>query len=411
MLSIILPIVALLLGVALLLLGTGLLNTLLALRGGLEGYGDGTLGMVMAGYFVGFFVGTWLALPVIHRIGHIRTFALCAAIGACSALLHLFFANPWSWFGLRVLTGSTIVTLYTVVESWLNHQTPAPQRGRVFATYMAVNLGSLAAAQQLLRLGTPEGFALFVIAAMLIILGLVPVTWTRLPQPAISRVPRLGFRTLWRTAPVAVAGAVLSGLAMGAFWGLGAAWAGQVGLDSAGVALFMSAVILGGALGQYPLGRYSDRHDRRRVLAVVTAVAALLAIALALSARAGFWVLVPACLYGAVAFAVYPVSVAHLVDRLEPQDILSGGSGLLLLHGIGAAAGPALAGQLMAGFGPVALPLWFAASQLVLSLFAARKVHGPVTEPPEHPARFVPMVRTAPTALTLRPSTVEPVQS
>ncbi|PKO52449.1 MAG: MFS transporter, partial [Betaproteobacteria bacterium HGW-Betaproteobacteria-21] len=40
------PIGALLAGIALLLLGTGLLNTVLALRGSLEGYTDATLGLI-----------------------------------------------------------------------------------------------------------------------------------------------------------------------------------------------------------------------------------------------------------------------------------------------------------------------------------------------------------------------------
>ena len=89
MLSLIVPIGSLLTGVALLLLGSGLLNTLLALRGGIEGYSDATLGIIMSGYFLGFFVGTFVALPLIQRIGHIRTFALCAALASCSVLLHV----------------------------------------------------------------------------------------------------------------------------------------------------------------------------------------------------------------------------------------------------------------------------------------------------------------------------------
>ena len=66
---------ALLVGVALLLMGSGLLGTLLAVRGGLEGFGDQTLGLIMSGYFVGFFLGTYLAPGLIQRIGHIRAFA------------------------------------------------------------------------------------------------------------------------------------------------------------------------------------------------------------------------------------------------------------------------------------------------------------------------------------------------
>ena len=70
MLSLIAPISSLLSGVALLLLGNGLLNTLLTLRGVAEGYSTTMLGLIMSGYFVGFLLGTWLATPLVRRIGH-----------------------------------------------------------------------------------------------------------------------------------------------------------------------------------------------------------------------------------------------------------------------------------------------------------------------------------------------------
>lgn len=82
--SLIAPISSLLSGVALLLLGNGLLNTLLTLRGVAEGYSTTMLGLIMSGYFVGFLLGTWLATPLVKRIGHIRTFACCAALAGLS---------------------------------------------------------------------------------------------------------------------------------------------------------------------------------------------------------------------------------------------------------------------------------------------------------------------------------------
>ena len=70
--SLIAPISSLLGGVALLLLGNGLLNTLLTLRGVAEGYSTSMLGLIMSGYFVGFLLGTWLAIPLVHRVGLLR---------------------------------------------------------------------------------------------------------------------------------------------------------------------------------------------------------------------------------------------------------------------------------------------------------------------------------------------------
>jgi hypothetical protein len=61
MISAVRPLIALLAGTALLLAGSGLLGSLLAVRGEIEGFSDRTLGLIMSGYFVGFFLGTFAA--------------------------------------------------------------------------------------------------------------------------------------------------------------------------------------------------------------------------------------------------------------------------------------------------------------------------------------------------------------
>lgn len=403
MLPAVLPIGALLIGVALLLLGSGLLNTLLAIRGGLEGYSDGSMGFIMSGYFIGFFVGTFLALPLIQRIGHIRAFAFCAALASCSVLVHVLIVHPAAWLLLRITMGITLVILYTVIESWLNGFTPPAQRGRVFAIYMIVNLVALALAQQLLRFGLASEFTLFAIAAILICCSLLPITWTRLVQPDVTKVSKIHYRDLYKTAPVAMMGALLSGLAMGAFWGMSAVYGRRIGLDNSDVATYISCSIAGGALLQLPLGRYSDTHDRRKVLAVVCLLAALAALLLAVLSPFGRWIMLGGALYGGLAFAVYPVTVAHLNDHLGPEDMLAGSSGILLIHGIGAAIGPALSGQLMTVFGEQALPLYFAVMQFALCLFAVKQMRRKVEDDVDHPTHFVPMVRTTPSALEMLP--------
>ena len=405
MISVVLPLTALLAGVALLLAGSGLLGTLLAVRGGLEGFDEQTLGLVMSGYFAGFFLGTYTAPPLIRRIGHVRAFAFCTGLCAIAVLLHPLWVDPWAWFGLRLVTGIALVGLYTVIESWLNAQPEREHRSRIFAVYMAVNLTALAGGQLLLGLGVDRGFALFSLVAILVCAAALPVTLTRLAQPSFPPTPRLGLVRLYRTAPAAAASAGLSGLAMGAFWGLGPIYAGQLGLDRSGIAWFMVATIMGGALLQWPLGRLSDRMDRRIGLALACALAGGVALAAGSVTTwsppmlfAAFFV------YGGLAFSIYPMSVAHMLDTLPTEDLLAGCSSLLLVHGIGAMLGPAVAGQAMSRFGPPALPLYFAAVLGLLTLYLLLRLSAHRRVRP-HPAQFHPMLRTTPGALELLPET------
>jgi MFS family permease len=400
MLSLITPISSLLSGVALLLLGNGLLNTLLTLRGVAEGYSTGMLGLIMSGYFVGFLLGTWLAIPLVRRVGHIRAFAFFSALAAITALLHLLLINPWVWLGLRVLYGLALVSLYMVIESWLNAQVSGEKRGQVFALYMMVNLGALAAAQQFLNLASPSDFVLFVLAALLISAALMPITLTRQAQPSLPETMHVDLRHLLRVAPLAIAAAALSGLALGAFWAMAPVYASLSGFDTPGVGMLMTSTILGGALLQLPIGHYSDRHDRRKVLLWVVLLAVLVALLMALL-PAGLWLLAAIFVWGGLTFAIYPIAVAQMVDQLHSDEILAGSSGLLIANGIGSVCGPLLAGPLMQQLGPQALPLHFAVTLSLLAaytLYRLQHVSDLVTEPHGH---FIPMLRTSQAVLEL----------
>ncbi len=401
MVKLLFPITALLSGIALLLLGTGLLNTLLALRGAGEGFSDQLLGLFGSAYFVGFILGTWLGPRLIRRMGHIRAFAFFAAATAACVLLHVLLIDPWVWVALRVLTGLMLVGIYTVIESWLNSQSPPEHRARVFASYMAVNLLSLAVAQQFLHLDSPMTFTLFALAAVLMCLAVMPLAMTRLPQPVIGETPRLALRTLWRAAPVACAGSLLSGLAMGGFWGLGAVYAGRMGMSAGDIAWFISLVILAGALLQWPMGMLSDRVDRRLALAIIAAIAAFGGLMMAILGPFGQWLLVAAAIFGGGSFAVYPSVVAHMMDHLHQEEVLPGNAALLMLHGGGAAVGPALAGWFMGWWAPQALPLFFMVMFGISAVHALQHWRKGKDQIVDSAAHYVPMVRTSPAVLEM----------
>ncbi|MGE8248714.1 MAG: MFS transporter, partial [Stenotrophomonas bentonitica] len=343
---------------------------------------------------------------LIGRIGHIRAFAFFAALAAIAVLLHPLWINPVGWGVLRILTGIALVGLYTVIESWLNAEPDPRLRSRAFSLYMVVNLSALALGQVLLMLGDAGATSMFMLTAILVCAAVLPVTATRLRPPEIPSVPRLKLARLYAMAPVATVAAGLSGLAMGAFWGLLPVYAGEVGLDGNGVALFMLTAIAGGALLQWPLGHISDGHDRRTGLVALSLAAAGIAVVaslpmIQLQTHLLFGLFF---FYGGLAFALYPFAVAHMLDYLPREDLLSGCSSLLLVHGMGAALGPALAGAAMQRFGAPALPLYFAVVLMLLALFTTARLLS-FQRLRTHPVGFRLMLRTTPSALELMPET------
>ena len=190
MLTALLPVSALLVGAVLLLGGVGILNTLLSLRGGLEGFSTSVIGLITACYFAGYLVGTWIVPRIIARVGHVRGFAFFGGIAATVSLLHLLFISPWVWALLRVVFGVAMIGLYSILEGWLSVAAVREQRGRVFSAYMFLNFMALAAAQALFLVAPISGFTLFVLASILISLAQSPVVLTRLCLLYTSPSPR-----------------------------------------------------------------------------------------------------------------------------------------------------------------------------------------------------------------------------
>lgn len=400
----ILAVLTLLIGITVILAGNGLIGTLLGVRGELAGFSEATLGIIMGGYFLGFVVGTFLIPGWVRQVGHIRMFAALASMASIITLLHGLFVIPALWFMLRILAGLCIVGLYIVIESWLNEQTDNADRGHVFSAYMTTTLIGLGIGQVLLMLGDITTLELFALASVLLSLGLIPVAMTRVKEPVITEAQRLGLKKLYAISPLGVVACVFSGLGSGAFWGLGPVFATHMGLSTDAVAAFMGLTILGGGLMMWPVGKLSDRIERRKVLLLVCALTALMALAARLLLAIDTdTLLLGGFLYGAFSFSIYSLAAAHTNDKVEPEQMLEVSSSLQLLWGGGAIVGPILTGVLMQTLGSDAFLPFLVVAALIPALFAAWRMHVSESVDIEDQSEFVPQFATSPVALEMHP--------
>ncbi len=374
------PILSLLLGVALLLAGAGLQITLLPLRASAEQFGTFAIGAIGSAYYLGFVVGCVLGPYVILRSGHIRAFSAMVAVAASMALLHALVPLAPAWALIRFVTGFCLAGFYLVIESWLNDRSSNETRGMVMSAYVIVNFVAIAAGQMIVTTHPVEGASLFMIAAILSALAIVPVALTRSAQPAPITIVRFQPKLLWEAAPVALAGSFMVGLSLGAFWTLAPAAVELRGAGIAEVATFMTAAVIAGALMQYPAGRLSDRVDRRLVLLVLLAGSTATATALWLYGGSGWMLLALACCFGALSLPGYSIAAAHGYDRTQPEEMVATSATILLANGLGAVAGPVIAAVLMRALGPGTLFLFVAVSQFALAgfVFYRTRVQAPV---------------------------------
>ncbi|MEO8543124.1 MAG: MFS transporter [Betaproteobacteria bacterium] len=371
--KLLIPLAALLSGVALLIVGTGLMFAAIGAQASQANFSSLVTGLVMSAYFAGAIYGTYACPHIIRKVGFIRAFAAMASVASTLPLLHALWINPWFWGALRFVTGLCLVGLYLVVESWLNVVAPTDKRGKVFAIYLVVNMVSLAIGQWLILVGDRHGFVPFVMVSVLFSFALLPITLTPVEQPVITEAPSFSLIELFTISPIGVLGALASGMLSGPLLGLGHVFGSGVGFSETGIATFMGATILGGAAFQWPVGHFSDRHDRRWVLfAVSLACAAVAAISWLLARDYENSLIGLGVIFGGLAFTVYGISVAHVNDLVDRAKVLQVTGGLLLLNGIGATVGPTIAGGLMDLLGPEALMLYFA---LVLSALGVLTWH------------------------------------
>jgi MFS family permease len=365
-------------------LANGFFNTFLSLRLTTENFGPTLTGIVLSAYFIGFSIGAVGSGAIIQRIGHIRAYAAFAGMVVVGTAGMALFVSPLGWILCRMAIGIGCVGLFITTESWLNAKAPADQRGRIFSIYMVGTFLALAMGQLLIGKLPIASLTPFFIIIALFALALMMVSATRAEAPALSPEASLPYGELTRQAPVSVIGCIVSGIVTSAFYALVPAWMARNDIPQGTIALFMLVAVLGGFAFQVPVGKVSDRGDRRVVLAGLAIGFAVAAVLIQLVPPRLVFVLPIAALLGGFMSTLYPVCVAHALDRM-PQDRVVAVSGrLILVSGIGSALGPILGAQVMGQLDINGLLYFMAAAAIALAAVAGLRIRH--RAPPEQMA-------------------------
>jgi MFS family permease len=396
------PLLPLLSAAFILLAGNGLQGTLIALRAAHEGFDPALVGFMGTGYFAGYIVSCLVTARFIRAVGHIRVFAALAATAAAGTLMLVLWVDPYVWILLRFGMGFCFAGLFMVIESWLNAHAASTDRGRVLSIYRIIDLAAVTGAQFLLPVFGPSGFTLFAIMAMMACLSLVPVSLADRSNPKPPDEFKFSLGSIWAISPLACLGCVTIGLTNSAFRLIGPLFGQIMGLDTAGVALFIAAGIVGGATLQLPLGWLSDRYDRRWVLIAATTGASLAGLFLSqVAGSSQFLLTVGIFFFGAFSLPLYSLSAAHANDRANPGQYVIVAAGLTFFFSLGAAVGPVVVAWVMATFGASAFFAYTSivhAILVVITLWRMAARSGPSRSPGN---RFVTLLRTSPAIFKL----------
>ena len=365
---------ALLLGMMLLMVGNGLQGTLLGVRGGIEGFSTFNMSIVMSAYFAGFLGGSRLAPKMIRRVGHVRVFAALASFISAILILYPAFAHPVAWALGRVVIGFCFSGVYVTAESWLNNSADNTNRGKTLSVYMIVQMFGIVCAQVLLVMGDAGGYALFIVASVLVSISFAPILLSISPTPAFETTKPMPLKTLIETSPLGCFGMFLLGGVFSAQFGMSAVYGMAAGLTIVQISMFVSSIYIGALLMQYPIGWFSDYIDRRVVILIVAAVGGVMSLVGFLFDHYFGVLLVAAFVIGGTSNPLYSLLIAYTSDYLEADNMAAASGGLIFINGMGAIMGPLVTGWMMDVFGTQAFFMVIAVLMLTLTGYAGYRM-------------------------------------
>ncbi len=411
---------ALFTGYAIIMVAFGLQGNLLGVRSVIEDFTLLSTGTLMSAYFVGYFIGANIVPNLVAKVGHIRVFAAFASTASLSILIHATFVNPFIWSIARFLTGISIVSIFIVVESWLNDRANNRTRGKLLSIYMFITFCSMALGTLLLNIADPIKYEPFILISLLLSIALIPILLTKRKAPQFKKISPIKIKDLYKISPMGVFTSFCTGLIHSAIFSLTAVYAAKMHFNIFEISLLVFLIIISGALFQWPLGYLSDKTDRRTVIifsCIAASVFGFLAIYSIGSVPEVMYLAIDwqknkimffvfATLFAGFSLPIYAINIAHTNDYISKDKFVSAGSGLQLVMGLGAMGGPITCTIFMNYFGANGFFLYLITFHIIISLFGFYRINirRSVEDNPDN--TFTPLPRNiTPAGIELDPDT------
>ncbi|MCZ8521993.1 MULTISPECIES: MFS transporter [Paenibacillus] len=247
----------------------GMLLPLLTMLLEQTGVSSGVNGLNAAALYIGIFATMfWIEKPV-RRYGY-KPVILGGMVIVCIALI-LFpvFPHYWVWLLLRIAVGVGDSGLHYATQLWIVASSPPDRRGRYISLYgMAYGAGFSIGPLGINLLAFGESVP-FLAAALLSAVSLLLVLKLRNGHPERGREGsrlKVSYPAVFRLAWFALLTSFLYGYMESSMNSNFPVYGLRAGFSDAWISLLLPAVGVGSLVLQLPLGIWSDRWGRRRVL-------------------------------------------------------------------------------------------------------------------------------------------------
>ena len=410
---------ALFLGMGAIMLAYGFQGSLLGVRAIKEDFSLTATGFMMSGYFVGYFVGAKTIPNIISRVGHIRVFAAFASIASLVILIHAIYVTPFVWFLLRVLTGISMVSIYTVAESWLNDRATNKNRGSVLSIYMVILYGAMGLGMLFLNFSNPVNFEPFILISIITSAALIPILLTKRKPPTFKKIETMSVQEVYNSSPFGMVSSFFYGTIQSALFTLLAVYATTMNFSIFQISIVTFLLAISGAISQWPIGKLSDMFDRRKVIITVTFAAAFFAFCAIFASGTMYydgmlgsskvWFYIFLILFSFCSLPMFSLILAHTNDFIPKEKFVAASASLQFIFGLGAMAGPFLCSIFMGIVGPNGFFIFLLFFHILIGVYGFyRSKIRPVVENPD--SQFVAMPQSiTPAGIELNPIT-EPIE-
>ena len=392
---------ALFLGYGVLIVAHGLQGNLLGLRAVLENFNIIATGALMSGYFIGYFVGANVVPNLVGKVGHIRVFAAFASTASLSILLHSVIVDPYVWILGRFITGFSIISIFVVVESWLNDRATNRTRGKVLSIYMIITFVGIGLGTLLLNFNNPKNYDPFILVSLLLSIALVPILLTKRKPPTFKKISRIKIKELYKISPLGTFSMFCVGFIHPAIFTMGAVYGALMNFSVLEISLYLFLITLSGAIFQWPIGYLSDRFDRRIILVITALLGSVLTFLCFFSVSASpdfinlssdwktilqhitnhrmlFYIFIS--LYAGMSLPLFSLNLAYINDFLPKEKFVSAGAGMQIIFGLSAMTAPFACSFFMKNFGPNGIFIFLFIFQTLIGLFGIYRMTRRSTE-------------------------------
>ncbi|KGR35822.1 permease [Vibrio campbellii] len=296
-------------------------------------------------FYGGLLVGAIFFERIVRSVGHRKAFVGCLATFSLTIVALPLIPNGMVWLAARFIAGMAVAGVFVIVESWLMSGDES-SRAKRLSLYMLSLYGGSALGQFGIGIIGVSGGVPFVAITTLILMAILVLLFIDCEQPNSHESTALSFKQISKLSHAAIIGCIVSGLTLGAIYGLMPVELANRKISHQDIGTLMALVILGGMLVQ-PMVTTLNKYMARTVLMAFFCILGIFSIGLTFVSSSAVILAAALFLLGMATFALYPIAINLGCEGLDERFIVSATQVMLFSYSVGSVAGPVVADKFM----------------------------------------------------------------